>query len=217
MTDTMTSPRHRIQALAQGRHDGRGIAVPLAMEVAARIQERDWLDFVCDPTQLANGLRDLVEACAPDGVPVTMPEILLGASDPVAGVEVGSALEATRRLRASMGDRVALAACLPGPSALSSTTDGVLELGRAFLEAGADARVVLEHHGDAAGLSTLVNIARFHRAATLGCCGEQGLPPIVRVPLADPRPTAGFAVTSDSLPRDTDITVLEAWVETVRG
>lgn len=214
---TLARPRQRVQALAQGRQDGRGIAVPLAMQVAARIQERDWEAFTCDPTQLANGLRDLVDACAPDGIPLTMPEVLLEAADPVGGVEAQTALEATRRLRASMGDRVALVACLPGPAALPNGGVDVLELGKAFLGAGADAIVVLEHHGDTSALSTLANVARFHQAAALGCCASHGLPVVERVPLAEPRPATGMVLTADTLTRDTDVSVLEDWVEAVRG
>lgn len=214
---TMAPPRQRVQALAQGRPDGRGIAIPLALQVAARIQERDWEDFTCDATQLANGLRDLVDACAPDGIPVTTPEVLLASPDPVGGIEVQTALEATSRLRASMGDRVALVACLPGPAALPEGCQDVLELGRAFLGAGADAIVILEHHGDPAGLSTLANVARFHRAAAMGCCREHGLPVIERIPLADPRHAVGVVMTTDPLPRDTDVSALEDWVEVVRG
>ncbi len=214
---TMASPRQRAQALAQGRPDGHGIAVPLAMQVAARIQERDWEAFTCDPTQLANGLRDLVDACGPDGIPLTTPEVLLAAADPVGGIEAQTALEATRRLRSSMGDRVALVACLPGPAALPNGGDDVLELGKAFLAAGADAIVVLEHHGDNSALSTLANVARFHQAAALGCCENHGLPVVERVPLAEPRPATGMVMTTDTLPRDTDVSVMEDWVEAVRG
>jgi len=214
---TMAPPRQRVQALAQGRPDGHGIAVPLAMQVAARIQERDWEAFTCDPTQLANGLRDLVDACAPDGIPLTMPEVLLDAADPVGGIEAQTALEATRRLRSSMGDRVALVACLPGPAVLPNDGDDVLELGKAFLGAGADAIVVLEHHGDTSALSTLANVARFHQAAALGCCDSHGLPVVERVPLAEPRPATGMVMTPDTLPRDTDVSVLDDWVEAVRG
>lgn len=214
---TTAAPRQRVQALAQGRPDAHGIAVPLAMQVAARIQERDWEAFTCDPTQLANGLRDLVDACAPDGIPVTMPDVLLEAADPVGGLEPRTALEATRRLRSSMGDRVALVACLPGPAALPNDGDDLLELGKAFLGAGANAIVVLEHHGDTSALSTLANIARFHQAVALGCCDRQGLPVVERVPLAEPRPATGLVLTTDTLPRDTDVSVLGDWVEAVRS
>lgn len=213
----MAPPRQRLQALAQGRPDDQAIAVPLAMQVAARIQERDWEAFTCDPTQLANGLRDLVDACAPDGIPVTMPEVLLDAADPVGGIEAQTALEATRRLRSSMGERVALVACLPGPAALPNGGDDVLELGKAFLGAGADAIVVLEHHGGTSALSTLANVARFYQAAALGCCDRHGLPVVERVALAEPRPATGMVMTTDTLPRDTDVSVLEDWVEAVRG
>ena len=45
--------------------------------MSARIAERDAGDFVCDATQLANALRDLIEAVGPDGVPVTDAAVLL--------------------------------------------------------------------------------------------------------------------------------------------
>lgn len=206
-----------MQALAQGRPDARGIAVPLAMHVAARIRERDWDDFTSDPTQLANGLRDLVDACAPDGVPVTMPEVVLDAAEPVDGVEVQTAQEATRRLRASMGDRVALVAFVPEPAALPNGSDDVLRLGKDFLGAGVDAIVVLGRHGEAPALSTLANIARFHQAAALGSCDGHGLPLVEEIPVSEPRPVAGTVAITGTLPRDTDVTVIQDWVRVVRG
>jgi hypothetical protein len=209
-------PRQRVRALAQGRGDDGAVAVPLALRLAARIQERDWDDFTRDPTQLANGLRDLVDACGPDGVPVTTPEVLLDGGTDLLGSEQGvAALEATRRLRASMGDRVALVACLPGPAALPGGSDALLAAGKEFLAAGADVLVVLADHGPPLG--TLANVARFHQALALGCCDAHGLPVVARVPLHAPLPTPGVVLTTEDLPRDTDVSVLEDWVDAVRG
>ena len=208
--------RSRVRALAQRRGDGRGIAVPLAHRLAARIQERDWEDFTCDPTQLANGLRDLADAVAPDGLAVCLPDVLLeGGADLLAAGQGMAAVEATRRLRASMGDRVALVACLPGPAAVEGGPDGVLAAAKEFLAAGADAIVVL---GPAAGsLSTLANVARFHQAVAVGDDPAHGLPLVERRTLDEPSPAVGLVVTDVHLARETDVGELEDWVLAVRG
>jgi hypothetical protein len=211
-------PRRRLQALARPGAVGAAVGVPLALALAARIQERDWGAFTTDPTQLANGLRDLVDACAPDAVPVVTPDVLTahGAPDP-GGSEVAAALEATRRLRATMGDRLALVAVLPGPGAFGGA-EAFITLGKAFLGAGVDALVLLEHHAEPAALSTLANVARFHQAAAFGCCAEQGgLPVVERLGLTEPRAGVGLVLTDESLPRDTDVTALQDWVVAVRG
>jgi hypothetical protein len=208
--------RTRVRALAQRRGDGRGIAVPLAHRLAARIQERDWEDFTCDPTQLANGLRDLADAVGPDGLAVCLPDVLLeGGPDLLAGAQGTAAIEATRRLRASMGDRVALVACLPGPADVHRGTDGVLAAAKEFLAAGADAIVVLGPPGGS--LSTLANVARFHQAVALGDDGAHGLPLVERRPLGDPSPAVGLVLTDIHLARETDVSELEDWVFAVRG
>lgn len=210
------APRQRMRALAQRRGDGRGIAVPLAHRLAARIQERDWADFTCDPTQLANGLRDLADAVGPDGLAVTLPDVLLeGGADVLASEQGTAAVEATRRLRTSLGDRVALLACLPGPGAVAGGADGVLAAAKEFLAAGADGVVVL---GTAGGsLSTLANVARFHHAVALGDDAGHGLPVVQRRPLLDPSPAVGVVLTSEQLARETDVSDLEDWVAGVRG
>jgi hypothetical protein len=208
--------RTRVRALAQRRGDGRGIAVPLAHRLAARIQERDWEDFTCDPTQLANGLRDLADAVAPDGLAVCLPDVLLeGGRDLLSGEQGAAAIEATRRLRASMGDRVALVACLPGPAEVDGGTDGVLAAAKEFLAAGADAIVVLG--APAGSLSTLANVARFHQAVALGDDPAHGLPVVERRPLGHPAPGAGIVLTDSHLARETDVSELEDWVLAVRG
>jgi hypothetical protein len=210
------APRQRVRALVRRQGDGRGIAVPLAHRLAARIQERDWEDFTCDPTQLANGLRDLADAVAPDGLAVCLPDVLLeGGTDVLASEQGAAAVEATRRLRASFGDRVALLACLPGPEAVHGGADGVLAAAKGFLAAGADGIVVLGAVGGS--LSTLANVARFHQAVALGDDAAHGLPVVEQRPLAAPGPAAGLVLTDVHLARETDVSELEDWVLAVRG
>ena len=208
--------RTRVRALAQRRGDGRGIAVPLAHRLAARIQERDWAEFTCDPTQLANGLRDLAEAVAPDGLAVCLPDVLLeGGPDLLGSEQSAAAREATARLRTTFGDRVALLAVLPGPAEADGGPAGVLAAAKEFLAAGADGIVVLGR--PAGSLSTLANVARFHQAVALGDEAAHGLPVVDRRTLAEPAPAVGIVLTDVHLPRETDVSELEDWVAAVRG
>ena len=210
------APRQRVRALALRRGDGRGIAVPLAHRLAARIQERDWEDFTCDPTQLANGLRDLADAVGPDGLAVALPDVLLEGGPALLTSQQGwAALEATRRLRMSMGDRLGLLACLPGPGAVVGGADGVLAAAKEFLAAGADGVIVLGAAGGS--LSTLANVARFHQAVALGDDAAHGLPVVERRSLSAPTPAVGVVLTSEHLARETDVSELEDWVAAVRG
>lgn len=200
------SARQRFQALAQGRGDGRGIAVPLALAPAARIQERDWEDFTEDPTELANGLRDLHQAVAPDGLVVSLPELLV--EQGLIGPHAVAAVEATRRLRASLGDQAALVAALPGPE--DFPPDALLDLGKEFLAAGVDLLLVFGE--DPTGrLATLANVARFHQAVVVFAADT------TRPPLDAPAAAAGVVLTDDWLARETDLSVLEDWVDAVRG
>lgn len=215
---TSATPCARLRSLVQGKGDNFGIAVPRAHRLAARIQEREWEAFTCDPTQLANGLRDLADAVAPDGLAVCLDDVLLEAGPVVLGSpQYAAALEATRRLKASMGERAVLVACLPGPRHVTGGSDALLEIGKAFLGAGIDALVVLAEDGETADLATLANIARFHQALALGSTGGLGLPAVELMPLDMPRAARGLALTDCHLPRETDITELEDWVDTVRG
>jgi hypothetical protein len=194
--------------------------VPQAHRLAARIQERDWDDFTCDPTQLANGLRDLVDAVGPDGVAVSLPDVLLeGGPDVLGSEQLSAAVEATRRLKASMGERVALVACLPPPGALTGGADALLDVGKAFLAAGADALVVLGGDADGGGgaLSTLSNVARFHSAPAFGSSTGLGLPRSSWCRWVRPVPVRGLALTDVHVPRETDVSTLEDWVDVVRG
>lgn len=213
------APRQRVKALSQGRGDGRGIAIPLAARFAARINERDWEDFTFDPTQLANGLRDLVDAIAPDGVQITLPDALTGADLDLQSCEhLRVAVEATSRLRVSMGDRIALLACLPDSTSFRGGSATLVDVTKAFLAAGADAILVLDPVAGAQPepVPSLANIARFHQGIALGVDARLGLPCVDQIPLVTPRAAAGIAVTETDLPRDVDLELLEQWIDTVR-
>lgn len=231
----MSTPRAVARSLAAGRPGGT-LAVPLALHVSARIAERDAEDFVYDATQLANALRDLIEAVGPDGVPVTDPAVLLAgcasAESVLASDQLKVALEATRRLRAAYGDAIALAAVLPGPATIAGlggpaetagasamAADVVVGLGREFLAAGADVLIVADH-AELAGtsLATLANVARFHQALALShTVARYGLPSAASQDLHTPGHVPGVVVTAESLTRETDIAVLRDWVAAVRA
>ena len=231
----MSTPRAVARSLAAGRPGGT-LAVPLALHVSARIAERDAEDFVYDATQLANALRDLIEAVGPDGVPVTAPAVLLvgcaSAESILASDQLKVALEVTRRLRAAYRDAIALAAVLPGPATIAGlvgpadpagaragAADVVVELGREFLAAGADVLIVADHEElPGTSLATLANVARFHQALALSHpAARYGLPSAVSQELHAPGHVPGVTVTPESLTRDTDLAVLRDWVDAVRG
>lgn|SRR5271165_117004 len=223
----MPSRRALVRGVAAGQVPG-AVAVPLALHVSARIAERDAEEFVYDPTELANALRDLIDAIDPDGVPVCDPGVLLADCRTAAGIitsqQLAAAVEATRRLRASSGDAIALVAVLPGPAAIARVTgaadaDAVLALGKEFLAAGADVLVIQdEDELPGAALTTLANVARFHQAAALSHGTERyGLTATVPVGLHAPAHVVGVAVTPGSLARDTDLSVLRDWVTAARG
>ncbi|HEX2575861.1 MAG TPA: hypothetical protein VHK88_05890 [Aquihabitans sp.] len=209
------APRARAQAIAARRGGRHTLAVPLALRLAAKIAERPWEAFLTDPTQLANGLGDLLGAVRPDGVPVTLPAVL---ADDAGGARLEAALEATRRLRVTVGDGAVLVAVLAaGP--------GVLDTVRAFLDAGVDGIVldggVLDGGAggvDAAQARTIGNVARFHRAMAhvLGP-GGAGLPGAGVVPLDAPVPATGLVLTDGEVPDGTAVPVVQDWVAGVTG
>lgn len=224
----MTTPRELARGMAAGRRDGT-LAVPLALHVAARIQERDAEDFLFDPTQLANAVRDLADAVEPDGVVVSDSDALLAeagsAEALLKGEMLACALEATRRLRGSYADRLVLVASVPGPAALNqrfrmsaeSAADTVLGLSKEFLAAGADVLLVQDSAAAEIPLTTLSNVARFHQALALAHgAASHGLPAPTICPLDTPTPSPGVVVTPFQLPRNTDIALLREWVEVVR-
>ena len=204
---------------------GPGVAAPLALRPAARIQEREWEEFLRNPTQLANGCRDLVDAIAPNAIIVTSPRVLAEEAerDPVsAAPHFVAALEAVERLVGSLAHRAAVGVCIPGPSTLIAaggrTLDAslgeVLDAGRAALQAGAHL-VLLDDPEPVpeVSLTTLVNIARFHQAYIVAIGqpwgGAQGSS---IVPLGDRTPGTGLIVTPGELERDIDISELSDWV-----
>ena len=222
----MATPRAVARGIAAGQAAGT-LAVPLALHVSARIAERDADEFVYDATQLANALRDLVEAVDPDGVLVSDPAVLLtgcrDAEDVVGSEQLGVAVEATRRLRASFRDEVTLVAVLPGPSVLSAlagaggaldVADVVLALGKEFLGAGADVLLVQDEvEAPGVSLGTLANVAHFHQAVALAHGAPRfGLAGTAVVGLDTPVGVRGVVVTPGALARDTDISVLCDWV-----
>lgn len=223
------SRRSLVRGVATGQAAGT-VAIPLALHVSARIAERDADDFVYDATQLANALRDLIDAIDPDGVPVSDADVLLTGcattQDIVGSEQLKAALEATRRLRTSFGEGIALVAVLPSPAAVADRTDAkgaaaanaVLALGKEFLAAGADVLVIQDKTElPGAPLMTLANIARFHQAAALSHSTERyGLPATAQADLEAPVGLPGLMLTPGSLARDTDIAVLRDWVIAVR-
>ena len=225
---SVLAPRTIARRIAAGQGGGT-LAVPLALHVSARIAERDPEEFVHNPTQLANALRDLIDAIHPDGVPVTDPGVLLSgcrtAADVVASSQLRAAVEATRRLRATFGDAIALVAVLPGPAAIASrvdatgAADAILAMAKELLAAGTDVLVVHdEADAPETSLKTLANVARFHQAAALShAVARYGLPATTAVDLNAPVRAHGVAVTRWSLARDTDLSVLRDWVVAVRG
>lgn len=198
----MIAARQRAQAIA-GRRDGQHtLAVPLAPRLAAKIAERPWEAFLTDPTQLTNGLHDLIEAVRPDGVSVTVAEHV---TDPA---HRAAALEATRRLRATVRDDAVLLAVLP---ALPDLLDTV----KAFLEAGIDGIVLVgETSPDEA--RTIGNVTRFHRAMAhvLGA-GASGLPDAEVLPLDAPAPKQGLVLTECG--PEAQIPQVQDWLAAVRG
>ncbi|AEA28038.1 hypothetical protein Psed_5915 [Pseudonocardia dioxanivorans CB1190] len=200
------APRQRAQAIAARRGGPHTLAVPLALRLAAKIAERPWEAFLSDPTQLANGLGDLLDAVRPDGVPVTVPGVLTQDRE----ARLGTALEATRRLRVTVGDNAVLLAVLgPGP--------GLVDTVRAFLDAGVDG-VVLEGDVDAADARTIGNVTRFHRAMAhvLGT-GNSGLLGAEAVPLDAPVAETGLVLTDGEVPDGTPLPLVEDWVAGVHG
>lgn len=205
------SPRARAQAIAARRSGAHTLAVPLAPRLAAKIAERPWEVFLSDPTQLANGLGDLLEAVRPDGLAVTLPAIL---AEDVDGIRLEAALEATRRLRATVRDGAVLIAVL-GPD--PGTVDTLIGTVRAFLEAGVDG-IVLAGDAPADVARTIGNVTRFHRAMAhvLGA-GVSGLPGAEVVPLDTPVPRSGLVLTDGEIAEDTTIPAVQDWLAAVRG
>jgi len=177
------------------------LVCPLVVAQAAEIDARPVPQFLTDPTKLCNGLRMLSEALGTDVIVTAdgRPELLTD------GVQAAAAVEATRRLAASVAD-VALAAALPGPGRGGDP----LPLARAFLEAGANLLLLVEERPLPAGsgaawraaATTVANVARFHQAVPVvvlaggaadAAAGPRGA--VVCVP--DPAAGQGLALAAD--------------------
>lgn len=208
---------------------GVGVAAPLALPLAARIQERDWNRFLHDATQLANGCRDLVDAVSPNVIVVTSSSVLGGEAASRGVTESAhwaAALEAVARLSSSLTTRAAVGVHLPAPSALvaagRSAADAQAELtdaGRAALDAGAHVVVVARSAAEPeVSFTTLVNIAAFHQGFVVAAGGPfAGLPGSTAIALGAPVPATGLVLTDGELPRETDVSVLSDWVYEVTG
>ncbi|MBK8960522.1 MAG: hypothetical protein IPM80_19430 [Proteobacteria bacterium] len=238
----MKPPRKRVQAMAQGRGRGERVVVPLAFEVAARISARPLDEFRNDATQLANGLGELQQAVAADGVVCALASRMEWDSAAGAGLDVeritaqgavGASLEACRRLREVHGDQLVLLAGLSGPATLAAQFEVDLTaacaafaaLTKAFCAAGADVILLMEDAGCECGgedwqdgVKTAANIARFHQALLLAWDGVGGVAAPVQVALSAPAASGvGIVTTEAVVPAEADIAMLRHWVTTVRG
>ncbi len=231
-------PRKRIQAMVQGRGGSERVVLPLALGAAAQISARPLDEFFTDPTQLANGLLELQRALGSEGVVVALGEGFERASGETLdlasldqpGTRLAAALEATRRLRATLGDSAALLAGLTGPATLAQQFNTDLAsagaafgtLVKAFCEAGIDILLCLDSAPAADAevwqdaLKTAGNIARFHRALPLCVAPDGPFPAPLALDLDAPVPlAAGVVVTAGRVPDDASIETLRQWVATV--
>jgi hypothetical protein len=201
-------PRARAQAIAARRGGPHTLAVPLALRLAAKIAERPQAEFFTDPRQLAAGLRDLLAAVRPDGVPVTAPDVLTGSD---ASARLDCAVQATGWLRSTVRDGAVLVAVLP------SADPALVDTVRAFLDAGVDG-VVLVGEVAPGTATTLGNLARFHRAMAhvLGP-SVSGLAGAETVPLDAPVPKPGLVLTDGEVPVSAGVPAVQDWVAGVRG
>lgn len=203
---------------------GSGVAAPLALRSAARIQERDWDQFLHTPTQLANGCRDLVDAIAPHAIVVTSAAVLAeeAAGTPLASTpHLAAALDAATRLAASLGARAAVGVTLPGVSRLTgrpatAAAEEITEAGRSAFAAGAGLLLIDDPAPpDGVVLSTLLNVARFHQAFVVAVgAGWGGLAGSTVVPLETPQPASGVVVTDGEIDPEHagNISALSDWV-----
>jgi hypothetical protein len=235
----MKAPRKRAQAIARGRGRDLRVTIPFAFDVAARISARPRDEFRTDATQLANGLLELHRAIDADGIVCAAADRMEfdASADGVLDLEaitgsgrVAASLEACRRLRATLGDDVALLAALTGPATLAAqfTTDlehagsAFVTMTKTFCDAGVDVVLAVESDlpGDKAAwesaLRTADNVTKFHRGALLLWEPAGPYPSPVRVPLERPAPGhTGFITTAEPVPADADIDLLRRWVEVV--
>ena len=228
--------RARAHAIAGGRGGNIRLVVPFAFEVAARISARPLDEFFTNPTQLANGLSELHQAIAADGILCADARGMELASAGTTGLDiehiinngrVGASLEACCRLRITLDNEGILLAAVTGPATLEkqfavsgdTAVEAFVEIVRHFCEAGADGIITVEQETPADnecwedGLITARNIAVFYRAMIYLWDTEGPLPVPVRTQLALPKNSGtGLIMTQEMVPADYDIEALRQWV-----
>ena len=228
--------RARAHAIAGGRGGSSRLVVPFAFEVAARISARPPDEFVTDPTQLTNGLSELHQAIAADGILCADARSMELDSAGTTGLDVGhiinngrvgASLEACRRLRITLGEEGILLAAVTGPATLekqfavsgATAVEAFVDIIRHFCEAGADGIITAEQETPADnecwedGLITARNVAVFYRAMMYLWDTEGPLPNPVRTNLAMPKNNGtGLIMTREIVPPDYDIEALRQWV-----
>jgi hypothetical protein len=182
--------RSRARLLAKRGQASPALVCPLVLTQAAEIEALPRQRFLTDATKLANGLlalhgalgNDVIVTAAADGLAAEAS----GTGPVTAHPRAAAAIEATRRL-AVTADDAALAVALCGPARLAAQLGQapadpavlercgavLLELAKAFLQAGANLLLVVEEEGLPAecgdgwrsAAAPLVNLARFHQAA----------------------------------------------------
>ena len=209
---------------------------PLLRGVAAQIEAIDPREMIADPTRLTKGLGELKRALSLDvlvtATPCGMEAEALGASvERTAGgarvtaqpspdlagredftdawaqsPELAAAIEATRRLAATIGEETIIVAALTGPATLANELGGaamgevasraLTALTREFGQAGANVVALIETAAPGEGWSEAVmpiaNVAKFLKMPTLlafsGVAVPGEWPPVVI-----PCPPAGIA------------------------
>src|SRR5262245_38823359 len=183
--------RSRARLLARRGQASPALVCPLVLTQAAEIEALPPERFLTDATKLANGLLSLHAALGNDVIVTAAADGLAaeaaGAGPATAHPRAAAAIEATRRLAATADD-AALAVALCGPVRLASQLGQapadpavlercgavLLELAKAFLQAGANLLLVVEEEealpagccdGWRSAAAPLVNLARFHQAA----------------------------------------------------
>jgi hypothetical protein len=220
--------RSRARLLARRGRASPALVCPLVLAQAAEIEALPPQRFLTDATKLANGLlalhralgNDVIVTAAADGLAAEA----AGAGPVTAHPRAAAAVEATRRLAATVDD-AALAVALCGPARLASQLGHapadsmvlercgavLLELARAFLQAGANLLLVVEDEalpaecGDGwrSAATPLVNLARFHQAAAVvvlaDLAGAAAAPrgAVVCLPPSDAAAGQGIALSAD--------------------
>jgi hypothetical protein len=145
------TPSEILRAALEGRPATRPLFGPVVSELAADIEAIDRARFVLDPGKMAKLLAELQRGSSLDVVWTAT------SRNRLAGPVLDAALEATRRLRQTIGERAVVGAAIPASH---------LEPVRSLLEAGVQL-ILLEDIDEVANLGTVrpvVAAIRFRRA-----------------------------------------------------